>query len=1683
MDRTLAWRQKVSAWGMVLVIWLLSAGTAAAIECYQCHGTTAPVGEVSDYRPVDAPYRNITSGGFQGSHRNHMAKPGSPAQCAKCHPGSETYSMGHRDGYIKAAANINDSPSPFKALYKNSTSSFFQTDDKTAGNALGSCSNVNCHFESPTPSWGSVNLVPPAPGAPNGCTTCHTAPAGEAAPADGSHPTATVGSGKKHGDYLGTDTYSCGHCHVDHNGENTPFSHATSVGKRPLIVRFTSFPNSGGTYHRDLSYPSYLPSQLPLRNGDCSDLYCHSNGAPFDKPNLFATAPWGGTLTCSSCHGGGGSATTLSGRHDSHVDEASYNYSCEWCHNDTVSGRDAIKDRSRHVMNREKDVAIKDGGTYNGDKSCSSLYCHSDARSNEPVASLKWGDAKSSARCFSCHKGLTSDSTSANCAVILGNWSSATQTCTPSLSMTSNGHARLVGPQWIRKYPCNYCHNATVSDSGAIKNKTRHVDKIKDVVIHPKWNIVGKPEPGYDPENRVCTNVYCHSDGTTNPETVRPFAWTENKTNCNSCHGHPLQSCATATCHDGRIDPVTGKKWDLPLIYGNQSSYDWPDGQKWKSAIPMFKNEGAGTPRANSHSRHVETDFTCDRCHFTTIKKADDSCSTPSCHGQNTKAMGEISHLEAAFHVNRSKDVVFRNNSGTYNDQTKTCTNTVCHIGTQPQWGSSVSSAVICLDCHGSTGLAAADMDDYNAFNGSQGKINIKEWEVSGHGRFSSAGAYPASGNPPAKFPGNPCWYCHDNSILHKDSANPFRLRMHQQFAKRFDRECVYCHMEGEDYECVSCHYQSDYSIATQMQSTSARQSHNDIVYSSGCIQGGCHGDDVHKTGAGKWQSYQKADVRNQYMMMGVCLQCHDDDSGGQCNSCHTPLSSNPLKYSLGFDPGMEGTRFIKPEKARASASHFGYKHGRAFDASGGWGVDGKAIGTWKGGKFCWDCHDPHGDKNIYMIQDKVSTKTDGTFGIPLAKADVVFSRKVSGSDYARSEGTIDGICNVCHSPDPAINKHYSSRGGDRHNSGRVCTSCHEHRFADSHADKQPCDSCHKDKKPVPKHTAFGLPRDCVKCHGGIIGKRMDVMTQFKANSHHVQGIAVTNKHCYQCHWESTEDGLIDITHHEGYNYKNYSTVKNAVVDLVISGPNQRPTVYKEYTTAIKFLASNMSEDNDLARRESEKVTDHCISCHSDKNNDYTPFGDCKTPRQYAWDFQSIDARYSQLGIVTWGKYPSTAGAAQKNISKALSAHGNARGNSGGFSTYSGVDGTIPNTRAGSYNVTCYDCHSSHGSAATGAITSYLTFNNTNSGGNLKETQAGKGGYTMGYKAEQNPDRTGINPYNTGAAQCFDCHITADAGIKPWGYSSTFGATSAIMGDKDTPAFGQGIKAATARFPLRAAKATIRSSHFKASSDLKRGATGTINGLCTPCHDPHGVSPTLGQQDQAYAVPLLKGTWMTSPYKEDNPPINPVGENINSANNGIARSWGRYVASNYYQNSPKPTQPWTRHNIDRNTFGGTTKIGESAEKFAGLCLVCHSQANLAGGTETGWMGLDKVHKAVSGWGGKEHSFTCSKCHQPHNSGLPRLMKTNCLDSKHRGNSVSSGEPWAADKTAPYGYAHSQGAEHRGYPIGSLYGGRTVTNPVEATTACHVSRFNKTYNSVSPPAEWPSGNLWNSVTPW
>ncbi len=583
------------------------------------------------------------------------------------------------------------------------------------------------------------------------------------------------------------------------------------------------------------------------------------------------------------------------------------------------------------------------------------------------------------------------------------------------------------------------------------------------------------------------------------------------------------------------------------------------------------------------------------------------------------------------------------------------------------------------------------------------------------------------------------------------------------------------------------------------------------------------------------------------------------------------------------------------------------------------------------------------------------------------------------------------------------------------------------------------------------------LPADaqeCVECHSKSLNGRTDVASQMKGRSHHVQGVELTSRHCYSCHWEATQEGLVDERYHA------VNKAKGAPVNLVLWSSGKRPTIFTPQSSAILFQSSYINTPRE--RSEISKITFHCLSCHNEQNNEIRPFtGDANTPRQYAWDGMSVTARYSQKETAAWGKYSTSQSNRKQRVSKAFSAHGNASANQGGWTSAAGYDGDIPITRGGqgANNVECFDCHNSHGSSVTGITSSYRTIGGKQDGAILKETQAGFGGYRVTYQPSTNPDSASQNPYNAGAGLCFDCHETAQAGVTPWGYKSSFGAVQPIMGYKDTLRFGPGAKGSTTRFTGRQTRSSIVGGHLKSGKFLNYSTHGHIGGLCTPCHDPHGISPSLGNL-MPYAIPLLKGTWLTSPYREDAPPSTmPTKGAYSGKATQMAMTWEK----GELKGSQVDAKAAISFNTDRNTFGEGKHIHENDAQFGGLCLKCHRKESFTGNRN------DLVHRAVKGWGAnREHSFPCSKCHQTHNSGLPRLMQTNCLESGPSGLRDSGAAPWVSGKNGSGNSVVSQSSSASG----------TKKTAKEAVVGCHVRRAGR---AGGPPEASPVE--WKSVTQW
>ncbi len=772
---------------------------------------------------------------------------------------------------------------------------------------------------------------------------------------------------------------------------------------------------------------------------------------------------------------------------------------------------------------------------------------------------------------------------------------------------------------------------------------------------------------------------------------------------------------------------------------------------------------------------------------------------------------------------------------------------------------------------------------------------------------------------------------------------------------------------------------------------------------------------------------------------------------------------------------------------------------------SGGWGIPGGRYGEFT----CSTCHVP-GTTNISRIKLNITTPLSTIPGGPVKFTNKSMATFAFGV-YSAAVGNSVNICEVCHSKT------------NYHKYGQTTIISHENlgRTKD-------CVLCHK-------HEVGFKSSGCVVCHAYVQrGSRAPVMSQFMGtgNSHHVQGSRITDQACYQCHWAANIDGTVNEQYHGGV------LVPDAPIRLVIYVSTARPTIYTTNAgaanTALHYVANG-------TRASITSLNNHCLGCHSDNANNSTPFDDGKTPRAYAWDNSSVGARYNQTGTAAWSPVAATTGgnrvSKKANLTKAYSAHGNAANNQRGWTTiFSGTGdewSTIAKDPAwtnlsGTGQVVCFDCHNSHGSDATNGSSSYDSATGVKGGGILKSITTNFGGYGITYSPQGGGNVATKDLYKDGAALCFDCHIKAMQGQNNLGRVwSSYGNQQIVIDYHDTPYFSSNTFNVVKRFPYKGlgAGGTNKGGHFGASRPLINTPAEQINNTCTPCHDPHGVSPTLGGNQQ-YSVPLLKGTWLTAPYPEDAAGFSATltrggGSQVTPANQGSSPAY--WLDQNTFQaNRPtasvqisanQPYAAWGTFNVSANTLQTY-----DASQFAGLCLRCHAKADIApnaGGTAPTWRSMERVHNSVKGWystnsknvNSQAHAFTCSKCHVPHNSRLPRLLVTNCLDWKHRGRvqsggSVAATAGWnvAGNLTTSvttgsgYGRFPSGGARYSGTTAGGasggiprnsgpLFFGVRNNNAGIATTIALGSLCHNQATSGGGGASYPGAMLWNSWSMW
>ena len=465
-----------------------------------------------------------------------------------------------------------------------------------------------------------------------------------------------------------------------------------------------------------------------------------------------------------------------------------------------------------------------------------------------------------------------------------------------------------------------------------------------------------------------------------------------------------------------------------------------------------------------------------------------------------------------------------------------------------------------------------------------------------------------------------------------------------------------------------------------------------------------------------------------------------------------------------------------------------------------------------------------------YNPANKQCTNTYCHAGVQIKTGETVSYQGSKPNPTWNDAGYLGGTgCNMCHGYPPL----------GLHPSSTVCSACHNHVDQSNltMADKtkhlngkvettvDDCLGCHG------HNTGFQGQGDCTGCHAGVQGARRAMQTDFGQASHHISGAwaNVTKVDCTACHAEGNyADGSENTTYHTKIAGKPVY-LKQWVGTFPSAGSNGTFNIIS--TTALR-----------RNKRNTYVLTPFCISCHNETNANATPYHDGNTPETYSWDNNSIDSKYSNISTTPWGKFNSTAYnvVPADTVTKAFSAHGNAGQNRmtkslTTFATYSATS-----------DVQCNDCHNTHSSPVVNG-TSYAPANTA--GGILKT-------YSTNYTPTAGGSTATKNAYSASSDLCFDCHLGESGTNEPKNYRSYGIPTGkAIVGYYDRVGISNFSNYSTSRWSTSDVwrgsfaykDAAFQGGHFGNSLGYTQmtGMGTKINGNCTACHDPHGVSPAI----------------------------------------------------------------------------------------------------------------------------------------------------------------------------------------------------------------------------------------------
>lgn len=397
--------------------------------------------------------------------------------------------------------------------------------------------------------------------AQGGCTTCHgTPPVSLATTADarsfgGALYSASGGdeSTAPHSTHAsGGSNYSFA-CNQCHNGYDTaPIKHQDGQYNDGVFVTKVAVGTDSIISGLGATYSG----------GNCTTVYCHSDGTSTTSLGSAKTEAWAGGLnhitTCDACH----AASPATGDHNKHT--VTKGYGCVTCHAGTVSDNSTISSKSKHV-NAVKDVQFSQTTPAVG-ATCATVYCHSNGAGAAPVTVPVWGTA-STGYCDTCHRTAT----------------------TPSGIISTGAHFAHIsssyGPKLNTNSFCNSCHVYTLEVSATHVNGT--IDKYATgATLCQNCHAGSVPTTTWATPAAGVTCQSCHSGrGNGGTDTPASRSWsTYNATGvqapfksyttfANRGHGQSgFGSIDCKTCHDEKSRHITGVLGDSRRLSSGQDT-------------------------------------------------------------------------------------------------------------------------------------------------------------------------------------------------------------------------------------------------------------------------------------------------------------------------------------------------------------------------------------------------------------------------------------------------------------------------------------------------------------------------------------------------------------------------------------------------------------------------------------------------------------------------------------------------------------------------------------------------------------------------------------------------------------------------------------------------------------------------------------------------------------------------------------------------------------------------------------------------------------------------------------------------------------------------------------------------------------------------------------------------------